>query len=127
MTQSARAVQSCAIDGNGTVRSMRDVLILSVHLLVIMAKLLRRGGARAVAAESLLLKHQLLISNRSRMRAPNLTTVLRNYCRRAIHRRFSDKRLRARRRRCQHILVMQAGQDRFSKHECAHCQSMSGF
>src|SRR6202790_4032978 len=30
---------------------------------------------RAVAAESLLLKHQLLISNRSRMRAPNLTTL----------------------------------------------------
>jgi putative transposase len=54
---------------------MRDVLILSVHLLVIMAKLLRRGGARAVAAESLLLKHQLLISNRSRKRAPNLTTL----------------------------------------------------
>lgn len=30
---------------------------------------------RAVAAESLLLKHQLLISNRSRQRAPNLTTL----------------------------------------------------
>ena len=33
------------------------------------------GGARAVAAESLLLKHQLLISNRSKQRAPNLTTL----------------------------------------------------
>ena len=32
-------------------------------------------GLRAVAAESLLLKHQLLISNRSRQRAPNLTSV----------------------------------------------------
>ena len=30
---------------------------------------------RAIAAESLLLKHQLLISNRSRHRAPNLTTL----------------------------------------------------
>ena len=39
------------------------------------AKLLRPGGVRAVAAESLLLKHQLLISNRSRQRAPNLTTL----------------------------------------------------
>jgi len=31
-------------------------------------------SARALAAESLLLRHQLLISNRSRLRAPNLTT-----------------------------------------------------
>src|ERR1700680_4621501 len=54
---------------------MRDLLILAVHLLVTFAKLLRRGGVRAVAAESLLLKHQLLISNRSRQRAPNLTTL----------------------------------------------------
>jgi hypothetical protein len=30
---------------------------------------------RAIAAESLLLKHQLLISNRSRRRAPNLTAL----------------------------------------------------
>ena len=39
------------------------------------AKLVRPGGVRAVAAESLLLKHQLLISNRSRQRAPNLTSI----------------------------------------------------
>jgi hypothetical protein len=38
-------------------------------------KLLRPGGLRAVVAESLLLKHQILISNRSRRRAPNLTTL----------------------------------------------------
>jgi hypothetical protein len=38
------------------------------------AKLLHPGGVHAVAAESLLLKHQLLISNRARQRAPNLTT-----------------------------------------------------
>jgi putative transposase len=38
-------------------------------------KLLCPGGVGAVAAESLLLKHQLLISNRSRKRAPNLTTL----------------------------------------------------
>jgi putative transposase len=54
---------------------MREVLILAVHLLVTFAKLLRPGGVRAIAAESLLLKHQLLISNRSRQRAPNLTTL----------------------------------------------------
>ena len=54
---------------------MRDLLILAIHLLVTFAKLLRPGGVRALAAESLLLKHQLLISNRSRQRAPNLTTL----------------------------------------------------
>ncbi len=54
---------------------MREFLILVVHLLVTFAKLLRPGGARAVLAESLLLKHQLLISNRSRQRAPNLTSM----------------------------------------------------
>lgn len=37
-----------------------------------MTKLLGRGGARAVVAELLLLKHQLLIVNRGRERAPNL-------------------------------------------------------
>ena len=54
---------------------MRELLLLTIHLLVTLAKLLRPGGVRAVAAESLLLKHQLLISNRSRQRAPNLTTL----------------------------------------------------
>jgi len=54
---------------------MRELLVLAIHLLVTLAKLLRPGGVRALAAESLLLKHQLLISNRSRQRAPNLTTL----------------------------------------------------
>ncbi len=54
---------------------MRDLLLLAIHLFVTLAKLLRPGGARAVVAESLLLKQQLLVSNRSRQRAPNLTTL----------------------------------------------------
>jgi hypothetical protein len=54
---------------------MRGLLILAIHLLVTLVKLLRPGGLRAVVAESLLLKHQILISNRSRHRAPNLTTL----------------------------------------------------
>ena len=54
---------------------MRELLILAIHLLVTLVKLLRPGGVRTVAAESLLLKHQLLISNRSGQRAPNLTTL----------------------------------------------------
>jgi hypothetical protein len=54
---------------------MRDLLLLAIHLLVTLTKFLGPGGARQVAAESLLLKHQLLISNRSRQRAPNLTML----------------------------------------------------
>jgi len=61
--------------GDVTVRPVRDLLILGIHLLVTLANLLRPGGVRALAAESLLLKHQLLISNRSRQRAPNLNTL----------------------------------------------------
>ncbi len=56
-------------------RPMRELLVLAIHLLATFAKLLRPGGVRALAAESLLLKHQLLISNRCRQRAPNLTTL----------------------------------------------------
>jgi hypothetical protein len=59
------------VGGHGTVRPMRELLILAIHLLVTLVKLLRSGGLRAVVAESLLLKHQILISNRSRRRAPN--------------------------------------------------------
>ena len=54
---------------------MRDLLLLAIHLFVTVAKLLGPGGVRTVAAESLLLKQQLLVSNRSRQRAPNLSTL----------------------------------------------------
>lgn len=61
------------------VRCMRDPTLLAVHLLVTVAKLLRPGGVRAVAAESLLLKQQIIIGNRTRHRAPNLTSLDRLY------------------------------------------------
>src|SRR5487761_2301359 len=54
---------------------MRDLLLLAVHLVVTLAKLARPGGVRSVIAESLLLKHQLIVSGRSRRRAPPLTSV----------------------------------------------------
>ena len=54
---------------------MRDLTVLFVHLIATVARLLGRGGARSVVAESLLLKHQLLILNRSRTRAPNLRPI----------------------------------------------------
>jgi len=51
---------------------MRDLVALTIHLLVTIARLLWPGGARSVVAESLLIKHLLLILNRSRTRAPSL-------------------------------------------------------
>ena len=54
--------------------SMKDVIYLLFNLLTTLARLLRPGGGRAVIAENLLLKQQLIIHSRSRQRAPNLTT-----------------------------------------------------
>jgi putative transposase len=51
---------------------MRDLFILFIHLLTTVARLASPDGVRSVVAESLLVKHQLLILNRSRHRAPNL-------------------------------------------------------
>jgi len=49
--------------------------VLLAHLLTTLAKLLGPGGAKAIVADSLLMKQQLLIVNRSRRRAPNLTAI----------------------------------------------------
>jgi len=51
---------------------MRDLVILFVHLFATFARLLGPGGIRSVVAESVLVRQQLLILNRSRQRAPNL-------------------------------------------------------
>ena len=51
---------------------MRDFAILFVHLIVTLARLARPGGLRSVVAESVLVRHQLLILCRGRNRAPHL-------------------------------------------------------
>src|SRR5919106_4533742 len=51
---------------------MRDFLTLFVHVIVTMARLARPGGLRSVVAESTLVRHQLIVLNRGRKRAPNL-------------------------------------------------------
>jgi hypothetical protein len=51
---------------------VRDLAVLFVHLLATVARLAGPGGVRAVLAESLLVKQQLLILNRSRKRSPSL-------------------------------------------------------
>jgi len=58
-------------------------VILLIHLLTAVARLLSPGGAKALVAENLLIKQQLLILNRSRQRAPNLAPrdrILLGFC-----------------------------------------------
>src|SRR5215813_13815689 len=51
---------------------MRDIFTLFLHAIVIIIRLARPGGLRSVVAESVLMRHQVLILNRGRKRAPNL-------------------------------------------------------
>ncbi|WP_455210291.1 helix-turn-helix domain-containing protein [Kaarinaea lacus] len=54
---------------------MKHTLVLFSYFLVTFAKLIQPAGAKALIAENLLLKHQLMVSNRSRKRGPNLSPV----------------------------------------------------
>ena len=53
---------------------MSNLVILFIHFIATLARLLGPGGVRSIVAESLIVKHQLLIVNRSRQRSPNLCT-----------------------------------------------------
>ena len=55
---------------------MRDLAVLFLHLLATVARLAGPGGARAVVAESVLVKQQLLILNRSRKRSPTSASLI---------------------------------------------------
>jgi len=54
---------------------MKDLSVLLMHLLATLTKLMGPGGAKAIVADSLLMKQQLLVINRSRQRAPNLSAL----------------------------------------------------
>jgi hypothetical protein len=62
------------------VSPMKDLLLVPLHLAVVTAKLCGPGGVRAVIAENLLLKQQLIVLRRARHRAPNLTLSARLLC-----------------------------------------------
>ena len=51
---------------------MRNLVLLLIHAVVTVIRLMRPGGARAVVAETVLMRHQLLVLNRARKRAPDL-------------------------------------------------------
>ena len=59
---------------------MKDLLLTLLHLAVMTAKVCGPGGVRAVIAENLLLKQQLIVLRRARQRAPNLTLSDRLIC-----------------------------------------------
>jgi putative transposase len=63
------------LTGLGTIAEMRDFFVLTVHLIVTLVRLAKPGGLRSVLAESVLIRHQLLILNRGRKRAPNLSPL----------------------------------------------------
>ena len=54
---------------------MRDFVVLLLHLIVTIVRLVEPGGVRGLVAESVLMRHQLLILNRGRKRAPNLRSA----------------------------------------------------
>jgi hypothetical protein len=51
---------------------MRDLAALFIHIIANIARRLGPGGTRAVVAESILVKRQLLILDRAHQRTPNL-------------------------------------------------------
>src|SRR3954470_5430385 len=59
---------------------MKDFLLTLLDLAVTIAKLCGPGGVRAVIAENLVLKQQLIVLRRGRRRAPNLTPGDRLWC-----------------------------------------------
>ncbi len=52
---------------------MRELFVLLAHLVTTLIKLCRHGGLHVVVAESLAVKHQLQVINRTRRRVPRLT------------------------------------------------------
>jgi putative transposase len=68
---------------------MRDFLVLLLHLIATIVRLIKPGGYRSVVAESVLMRHRLLILNRGRKRAPNLRSadrIMASLCMLFIHR-----------------------------------------
>ena len=51
---------------------MKSAVLLIVQSLVLIVKVLRPGGIKAIIAENLILKQQLIVLSRSRSKAPNL-------------------------------------------------------
>ncbi|MBN1653460.1 MAG: hypothetical protein JXA30_06755 [Deltaproteobacteria bacterium] len=55
---------------------MWTIFLLTIHFFVTVTKLLGPGGARAVVAESMMMKQQLIVLNRSRKRGPSIEAMV---------------------------------------------------
>ncbi len=53
---------------------MLEIIELLIHLVVTFIKLLKPGGLKVVMAETIAMKQQLIVMNRSKKRAPSLVT-----------------------------------------------------
>ena len=53
---------------------MYDILVVFVHLIVTVFRFIKSGGLRAVVAESVLTRHQILILNRAGSELPVCTS-----------------------------------------------------
>ena len=54
---------------------MKDLVVLLIQLVTVLAPPAAPGGVRGLVAENLLLKQRLLVLGRTRRWAPNLTSV----------------------------------------------------
>jgi len=54
---------------------MKGLLLILIHFVVVLFRLAKPGGSRALVAENLILKQQLLVLARRRRRAPNLSAL----------------------------------------------------
>jgi hypothetical protein len=56
------------------IAGMLEIIELLTHYFVTLIKLLKPGGVKRVMAESIAMKHQLIVMNRERKRSPALVT-----------------------------------------------------
>ena len=54
---------------------MRQCLFLVINIVTLLFRFAHKGGVKSIVSENLLLKHQLLILNRSRQKAPSLKPI----------------------------------------------------
>jgi putative transposase len=57
---------------------------LLIHFIRLLMKLITPGGAKALVAENLALKQQLITLNRRRLRSPALTTFENHYHKKSL-------------------------------------------
>jgi hypothetical protein len=53
---------------------MLEIIELLIHYFITLIKLLKPGGVKVVMAESIAMKHQLIVTNRASKRSPALVT-----------------------------------------------------